>query len=369
MDHSDVSIVVGKPKKLMSAYWFLFLLPGFLSLAGNRRIPNDALGYNSSRFDLLWYLIVLILTIFIGFRYEVGGDWEGYLMVYDRSQLQDFSFARDPGYLLIQWLAEYLGWGIIGVNVICALIFSIGLAIFCRSLPRPLLALAVSIPYLVIVVAMGYTRQGVALGLAMVALVALGRNKNLWFVFWMIIGVTMHKTAVLLLPLAAITATTNRAWTLFWIAIISIGAYYIFLIEMIEVLYKNYVEFASQSSGAAIRIAMSLIPGAIFLLFYKRFKIQKREKYLWLIFSLGSIVLAFLLISFSSASTAIDRLALYLLPLQLVVFSYLPDIFGKKYTTIMLFLIVSYCSLIMFVWLNFASHAYLWVPYKNFIFS
>jgi len=35
----------------MSAYWLLFLLPGFLSLAGNRRIPNNALGYNSSRFD------------------------------------------------------------------------------------------------------------------------------------------------------------------------------------------------------------------------------------------------------------------------------------------------------------------------------
>ena len=110
--------------------------------------------------------------------------------------------GRDPGYLIIQWVSEYFGWGIIGVNVICALIFSIGLSVFCRSLPRPLLALSVSIPYLVIVVAMGYTRQGVALGLAMIGLVALARNQNRWFVFWVILGVTMHAVLYFLLLLA-----------------------------------------------------------------------------------------------------------------------------------------------------------------------
>ena len=140
-----------------------------------------------------------------------------------------------------------------------ALIFSIGLAVFCRSLPRPLLALSISIPYLVIVVAMGYTRQGVALGLAMIGLVALSRNQNKWFVFWVLLGVTMHKTAVLLLPIAALTATQNRIWTFIWLGVISLGAYYIFLVEMVEVLFKNYVEAQSQSSGAAVRIAMSII--------------------------------------------------------------------------------------------------------------
>lgn len=351
----------------MLAYWLLFLFSAFPALAGNKRSSNKA--FHSTSLDPIWWMTVIVLTIFIGFRFEVGGDWEGYLMVYDRAQLQEFSLTQDPGYQIIQWIAEYYGWGIVGVNVVCAAIFSLGLALFCRSLPRPLLALSVSIPYLVIVVAMGYTRQGVALGLSMIALVALGRNRNLWFVFWMIAGIAMHKTAVLLMPLAALTATTNRLWTLFWITIISVGAYYIFLIEMIEVLYRNYVEFQSQSSGAAIRIAMSLIPGLIFLIFRKRFEIQPKEKYLWILFSLSSFALALMLVFFSSASTAIDRLALYLLPLQLVVFSYLPDIFGKKYSRIIVFLVIIYCGLILFVWLNFASHAYLWVPYRNFIFT
>ena len=281
----------------MIIYWILYLFPGLLALAGNRRVPKNSSSFNSTALDPIWWLIVIILTIFIGFRYEVGGDWEGYLMVYDRSQLQEFGLSRDPGYLIIQWVSEYFGWGIIGVNVICALIFSIGLSVFCRSLPRPLLALSVSIPYLVIVVAMGYTRQGVALGLAMIGLVALARNQNRWFVFWVILGVTMHKTAVLLLPIAALTATSNRIWTFFWLGIVSLSAYYIFLVEMVEVLFKNYVEAQSQSSGAAIRIAMSAIPGIIFLIFQNYFKFQPREKSLWRWFSILSIALGILLFS------------------------------------------------------------------------
>ena len=353
----------------MIIYWLIFLIPGLLALIGNRRSQFNKSGYNSTTLDPVWWLIIFILTTFIGFRYEVGGDWEGYLMVYDRSQLQEFGLSRDPGYLLIQWMAEYLNWGIVGVNVVCALIFSIGLAVFCRSLPRPLLALSVSIPYLVIVVAMGYTRQGVALGLAMIGLVALSRNQNKWFVFWVLLGVTMHKTAVLLLPIAALTATQNRIWTFIWLGVISLGAYYIFLVEMVEVLFKNYVEAQSQSSGAAVRIAMSIIPGIIFLLFRNRFHFHPREKSLWTWFSLLALGLGVLLISVSTASTAIDRLALYILPLQLVIFSNLPDIFGSRFTRLLVFSVILYCSLILFVWLNFASHAYLWLPYKNFLFQ
>ena len=89
-------------------------------------------------------------------------------------------------------------------------IFAIGLVFFCRNLPRPWLALAVAVPYLVIVVAMGYTRQGVALGLAMLGLVALGKKGTGWFVFWVMLAATFHKTAVLLLPLAALAAAHNR---------------------------------------------------------------------------------------------------------------------------------------------------------------
>ena len=70
-------------------------------------------------------------------------------------------------------------------------------------------------------------------------------------------------------------------------------------------------------------------------------------------------------------SSAIDRVALYMIPLQMLVFSYLPDIFGKKnarHRWIMI-LIILYYTFVLFVWLNFATHSWYWLPYENLIFS
>ena len=73
----------------------------------------------------------------------------------------------------------------------------------------------------------------------------------------------------------------------------------------------------------------------------------------------------------SDSSAAIDRLALYLLPLQLVVFSYLPDAFtnDKELKKLIILFIVSYYGLVLFVWLNFGVHSQEWLPYKNILIN
>ena len=127
--------------------------------------------------------------------------------------------------------------------------YSLGLVEFCRSLPRPWLALAVAVPYLVIVVAMGYSRQAVALGLAMLGLVALGKKGTGWFVFWVFLAATFHKSAVLLLPLAALAAAQNRFVAMAWGAGSLALGYWLFLEDSVEKLYVNYVEAEYQSPG------------------------------------------------------------------------------------------------------------------------
>ena len=179
----------------------------------------------------------------------------------------------------------------------------------------------------------------------------------------------MHKTAVLLLPIAALTATQNRIWTFIWLGVISLGAYYIFLVEMVEVLFKNYVEAQSQSSGSSSKNCYEHYPWNNISSFPQSFSFSsKRKIFMDLVFFVSNWF-GVLLISVSTASTAIDRLALYILPLQLVIFSNLPDIFSSRFRRLLVFSVISYCSLILFVWLNFASHAYLWLLYKNFFIS
>ena len=153
-------------------------------------------------------------------------------------------------------------------------IFSYGLALFCRNLPRPLLALAVSVPYLVIVVSMGYSRQAVAIGLAMIGLVYLGRGKRIRFSFYIFLAATMHKSAILLLPIAVLASSRNRIFSFIWFGILVASFFLVFLADTISIIYSNYTNFedpASQSDGAFIRLAMNIVPSLLFLLFYKRF--------------------------------------------------------------------------------------------------
>jgi hypothetical protein len=75
--------------------------------------------------------------------------------------------------------------------------------------PRPWLALTLAFPYLVMVVAMGYTRQAVAIGVECLALLALERDRLLVFLGWIALAATFHKTALVLMVLPASTLNSN----------------------------------------------------------------------------------------------------------------------------------------------------------------
>ena len=353
----------------MLTYWLMFLLPAMVALMMETQRTRALPAGGSDTPVGAWIAVGIVLTLLIGFRYEVGGDWFSYVFILDEvagAMLDEVMLMNDPGYQFINWLSLELEWDIFGVNVMAGGIFAIGLVVFCRNLPRPWLALAVAVPYLVIVVAMGYSRQGVALGLAMLGLVALGKKGTGWFVFWVLLAATFHKTAVLLLPLAALAAAQNRFVAIAWgVGSLALG-YWLFLEDSVEKLYVNYVEAEYQSSGAMIRLAMNLVPSLILLVWGKKFTFSDAERRLWLLFAIISLALLGVFLA-SPASTAIDRIALYMLPLQLVVFAHAPDALGEQSdpdVSVPVLGVVAYYALVQFVWLNFADHAYLWLPYR-----
>jgi len=346
----------------------MFLLPAAYAMLSNSNSNTVTLGMQSSTVNRAWVVVYFVVAVFVGYRFEVGGDWFNYLRHLSQARFHDVSSAieiGDPAYRLLNLLAVKQGWGISGVNLVSASLFSLGLVFLCRGLPRPWLALAVAMPYMVTVVAMGYTRQSVALGLAMLGLVALTRSANLWFVFCVLFAATFHKSAILLLPIAALAATRNKYWTIVWVSAVTVVAYYLFLEDAVDALYTNYIEREYQSQGALIRSIMNLVPAGIYLLFEKRFNMQEAEAKLWRWFSLISVVL-FIIVLATPATTAVDRVALYMLPLQLVVFSYLPDVLGKpgEQNRGITSLVLLYYGAVLFVWLNYASHAFAWLPYR-----
>ncbi len=138
----------------MIIYWTLFLYPSLVALSPLKT------NHQLRQMNFLIFCIFSILVI--GFRYEIGGDWNSYLTMLDATS--DVSLAKaivvsDPGYMALNWLSTQLGLGIVGVNLACGILFMNGLLRLCLKQPFPWIGLAIAVPYLVIVVAMGYSSK------------------------------------------------------------------------------------------------------------------------------------------------------------------------------------------------------------------
>jgi hypothetical protein len=373
----------------------MFLIPAFFALISAKAAkPLAIAGLRPEGLSLAWVLAWLAITLVIGFRYQVGGDWGNYfnyLYGVRGLDLERVLTKSDPGYQVLNWLSVQMDWDIFGVNTICGAIFATGLVAFCRRQPLPWLALSVSIPYLLIVVAMGYSRQGVALGLAMLGLVGLSNRSTLRFVIWISLAATFHKSAVVLLPIGALAAAKNRYWTLVWVGLTSAVVYNQMLEKDVDSLYVGYVQAQYQSQGALVRLLMNACPAVVLLFWRSRFQFEKGEERLWLWFAAISLLLLGLLMV-SPSSTAVDRVALYVLPLQIVVFSRLPGVFGdqgkhnfyplpdvnsmlsnsysfvvtRDVSSVTLAVLIYY-AVVQTVWLSFGAMSFSWVPYKFYL--
>ena len=341
----------------MWPYWLMFLVPAWAVLMPGRLKPSQA--------RVMWALVGVTFALTMGLRHEVGGDWLNYLPLFRETASQGFMevLSRgDPGYFGLNWLVAHAGGSIYHVNLVCAAIMMWGTVVFCRAQPNPWLALLAAVPYMLVVVGMGYTRQAVALGFALLALTALGNGRVRAFVIWIAIGATFHKSAVLLLPIAALASSRNRLMTGALVAATTGLLYYLLLADASEALWENYVEAQYQSEGGLIRVLMNVVPAVLLVLFRRHLAPDLQERKLWLWIAAFALVCLPLV---GLASTAVDRVALYLIPIQLFVFSRVPSIARTvRVRTSLVIGVAGYYFAVLFVWLNFAVHSFAWVPYQ-----
>jgi hypothetical protein len=352
----------------MWPYWILFLVPAYFAITRLKTRPYSLQSAQRDQWPVVWRSTYIFMVLMIGLRHEVGGDWSQYIELLDSyidsTQATKFAF-QDPAFVLFNELAAWTGTGVYLLNLLSAIFFSWGLVVFCRSQPRPWLALVVAVPYLVTVVAMGYTRQGVAIGIALVAMVALGKGNTFRFIVWIALAALFHKSAIILIPMAILASSKRRVFTLLWVAVSGVTLYVLLLQEAMSILIDGYLEAEYQSSGAAVRIAMNAVPAILFLLLGRRFELSPQQRSFWSWMSWSALLLVGLLI-ISPSSTAVDRVALYWIPLQLFVLSRLPDAMGRRNSknAVWVYWVVGYSAVVHFVWLVYADTSFAWIPYK-----
>ena len=345
----------------MLPYWLLFVM----FAAGAIAVRESPGGSSQSR-PLLYFAAVL-MACFIGLRYDVGPDWPAYLDIYkdvSRLSLGDVIFHDDPGFYLVMWIGRKLNLEIWFVNLTCASIFVSGLVAFAKRQPNPWLAIVAAVPYLVIVVAMSGTRQATAIGFALLGLAAFADKRLYRLMFWVMCGSLFHASALLMVVIVGLSYTRNRFQSVVLLCLAAIPAYFI-LSASFEVYIRRYGNAIIQSEGTIYRVMMNFIP-AVYLLFnLNRFTLDRNERVLWRNLAIFAIICVPLMIIVPS-STALDRVSLYVIPLQIYTLSRIPNVVAEssKEYLIATMIVIGLLAAVLLVYLNYATHGQYYIPYR-----
>ena len=347
----------------MIIYWSMYLFPAFLTLNQvntRRRVPISN-----------YSLVFAFLLVVIGLR-ETGGDYVTYKAMFDviaRSNLQAAFQITDPLFALLNWSSSLLGLGFYGVNSIIGIIYLYGFYRFARYESEPILMLTISISYQVIVTVMGYSREGAAVGLLMWGISYLYERKPLHYLGAIAAATGFHASAAAFVPLVFLGFSWRRypmsSFAALVLACLSLGYAYSALTNQLGNYYDNYVISKHYSSqGALIRAVMTASAALVFLYYRRNWKRLWPDRDIWLVFSLAG--LAMVPLTFI-ASTAADRIGLYLIPLQLVVFARLPVLQQNEWMrgVCIAAILVSY-AILLGTWLYYGQFtSELWLPYRS----
>jgi hypothetical protein len=343
-------------------YWLLFGYFGLGALFGRAR---DDPAERFARPPLM--LAALFVAVMIGLRYKVGTDWPTYVAMFRRAgalPLTQNLQNGDPGYMLVNWLVQQGSGPFWVVNLVCGVVFAWGYYRFVSVQADPWLAALIGVPYLVIVVAMGYSRQAVAIGILMAGLADLIQNRGFWrFFIYVAIATLFHSSAIVMLPLAIIGLNRQRLAQFTIVPALGYLVYTLIFSTKLDQFVESYIHRRWNSQGALIRVLLCALPAVVYFVYRRRLRFTEDEFVLWRNFSVAALACLALLFVLPS-STAVDRVALYILPLEIAVLSRLTFLIKNRTQARILVTLFSFS--VLYVWLNFAANAGDWLPYRHY---
>jgi hypothetical protein len=349
----------------MLVYWSLVLFPAFFTFTeGGHR--NKGRGGGA-----LLPLLFVVLFCFLGFR-ETGGDYPAYLELFHALQGEPLETAMrvsEPLYGALNWLSDHFDLGIYGVNSACALIFLYALFRAAYKEAYPLFFVTLAMPYFVIVVGMGYTRQGVAASLILLSMVYL-REGHPWRAMLAILaGAGFHYSALAAAALPMFYATRHHSGVValfsraFLLGFLAVASQWM-LSDQIDAYTANYVEAGHyESGGAFLRSIVTGLASVAFFALRREFMRAYDDYELWRPLAFLGLICPPLSFFFS---TPVDRIGLYLIPFQLVTFARLPDVWnnGHSFVYVRTLILTNYL-VYFFVWIHLGSYSsVLWLPYR-----
>lgn len=350
----------------MFIYWVVWFFLCFSTFINQYKSPLN---------KIFLSLFIVFLILFVGLRFQVGADWYTYLLFYERYNyidLKDVIFGMEPGYYLLNYIGNYLGFAdTVFVNFICAAILFFFLFIFSIKLKKYWLVLLICYPYFILVVSMGYTRQSVAIAIALWAFYLLSENKNIKFITFILLAFLFHKTAILLLIFLPIYYLKNEKvlsylYCFLSMLILLFSLRYLTLNE--ESIYLGNSDVSVSSTGVIVRFTYHLIPLFCYIIFRKDLCNSENKRMFILLMDYTCYLIVFLLFLSFYFSTLVDRFNLYLIFFDIFSLISVSLLLNRNKQIILITVLILFYSFHMYVWFFYGNYAMKsWIPYSNYI--
>ena len=275
------------------------------------------------------------LFLFVAFRYKVGCDWTGYLIIFESAHHE--KPQSEIAFWELNRLLHYFELDYPYINVIAALGFFAGLHALAKRQPDPLGALILAFPILILELAMSGIRQAIAVGLLCFGYNAFVDKHLVRFVIFVLMATSFHSSAIIFLLLAPFVhgELSIRPAALGGLLALP-GAYFLLTSATFELYSQRYVGSGMEAAGAPFRSGLLAITGIGFLWFLApRWKVHSTKDYKIVKMSSYMMIATFPLSMYSSVMG--DRIGLYLYPIQLMILTRLGILIAGQYSTVIAF--------------------------------
>ena len=311
---------------------------------------------NKIIFEDLLKLYFLFLLLFIGLRYEVGGDFysTSLSMLPLNSVYDTFSTITILNSVLL-YISKISYLDVFIYNFIgsCAFIYSFYK--FTKNLESRSLTLIISFPIIFLILAMGFTKQSYAFSFILLGILYFKKEDYFKTLILFTISILFHISSIIILAIFIykIKYIIKNIYTyvfLFFLIILS----YFYLPVLIEYVLNWVLEDAKpKSTGMILRVLMNIPVIFLYLILDIIIAIQ-----------MIIIILAFV----TNISGLLDRFNIILSFSQILVYSLILQINKDYFKEIFSFIYFKY-FIILYFWLSFADTRIAWLPYKNILFS
>jgi hypothetical protein len=335
-------------------------------------VPALVALFGAQRARPFFYLVALIYFIMVGFRFQVGMDWNNYLLIYDywhRVSLGANLAAVDPGYGALMWVAGKLGGGMVLVNAVSGFVFTFGLFAVAKRSREPFIAICIATPLLVVASAMSSVRQAMAQGILFYAMATWYQRNTLVRTLLVLLAAAFHFSAIFMLIFVSLGAKIPPVLRVGGAVIVGVIVLATITLapDAMEHYSNLYVGPGAKltAPGAIVQTGFVAAAGLIYFAVRPLWDTVYEDNPLYRSLAWASLLsIPAILIS----SVGAYRFVLYFYPMAMTVYSGVPGLIRNGVGRLWYRLMIVAASFAMLVgWLMLGNNSVPWIPYKNWL--